>query len=71
MHDNKNRLCFVQLTASNHISNATVEYNITVEKMNRMKDLTVSEIPALVPQNSTVDLSAVVMVDSAVDATFL
>ncbi|XP_054850621.1 polycystin-1 [Eublepharis macularius] len=61
----------LSLTASNHISNITVNYNITVEKMNRMKDLVVSEIPSLVPQNSTVDLSAVVTVDSAVDATFL
>ncbi|KAL8174980.1 UNVERIFIED_CONTAM: hypothetical protein K2H54_008049 [Gekko kuhli] len=61
----------LSLTASNHVSNVTVDYNITVEKMNKMKDLVVSEIPSLVPQNSTVDLSAVVVVDSAVDATFL
>ncbi|XP_060116940.1 polycystin-1 [Heteronotia binoei] len=61
----------LSLTASNHVSNVTVDYNITVEKMNRMKDLVVSEIPSLVPQNTTIDLSAVVMVDSAVDATFL
>nr|XP_056722513.1 polycystin-1-like [Euleptes europaea] len=61
----------LSLTASNHVSNVTVNYNITVEKMNRMKDLMVSEIPSLIPQNTTVDLSAVVTVDSAVDATFL
>ncbi|XP_053221798.1 polycystin-1 isoform X2 [Podarcis raffonei] len=61
----------LSLTASNHVSNVTVDYNITVEKMNRMKDLVVSEIPPLVPQNSTVELAAMVTVDSAVDATFL
>uniref|UniRef100_A0A670JHV8 Polycystin 1, transient receptor potential channel interacting n=1 Tax=Podarcis muralis TaxID=64176 RepID=A0A670JHV8_PODMU len=61
----------LSLTASNHVSNVTVDYNITVEKMNRMKDLVVSEIPPLVPQNSTVELAATVTVDSAVDATFL
>ncbi|XP_077173138.1 polycystin-1 isoform X2 [Paroedura picta] len=59
------------LIASNHVSNVTVDYNIIVEKMNKMKDLVVSEIPSLVPQNSTVDLSAVVLVDTAIDATFL
>ncbi|XP_061456021.1 polycystin-1 isoform X2 [Rhineura floridana] len=61
----------LSLTASNHVSNVTVDYNITVEKMNRMKDLVVSEIPPLVPQNSTMELAATVTVDSAVDATFL
>ncbi|XP_072838441.2 polycystin-1 [Pogona vitticeps] len=59
------------LTASNHVSNVTVHYNITVERMNRMKDLVVSEIPPLVPQNSTMELAATVTVDTAVEATFL
>ncbi|XP_042293955.1 polycystin-1 [Sceloporus undulatus] len=61
----------LSLTASNHVSNVTVDYNITVEKMNRMKDLVVSEIPPRVPQNSTVELAATVLVDSAVEATFM
>ncbi|XP_053131913.1 polycystin-1 isoform X2 [Hemicordylus capensis] len=61
----------LSLTASNHVSNVTVDYNITVEKMNRMKDLLLSEIPSLIPQNSSVDLAATVTVDSAVNATFL
>uniref|UniRef100_A0A452IQ37 Uncharacterized protein n=1 Tax=Gopherus agassizii TaxID=38772 RepID=A0A452IQ37_9SAUR len=61
----------LSLTASNHVSNVTVDYNVTVEKMNRMKDLTVSEIPLILPQNTTVELTARVQIDSAVDATFL
>ncbi|XP_067390392.1 polycystin-1 isoform X2 [Emydura macquarii macquarii] len=60
----------LSLTASNHVSNVTVDYNVTVEKMNRMKDLTVSEIPPVLPQNWTMDLTARVLVDSAVDAAF-
>ncbi|XP_074867229.1 polycystin-1 isoform X3 [Carettochelys insculpta] len=61
----------LSLTASNHVSNVTVDYNVTVEKMNRMKDLTVSEIPNVLPQNTTVELTARVHIDSAVDAAFL
>uniref|UniRef100_A0A674J3I7 Polycystin 1, transient receptor potential channel interacting n=1 Tax=Terrapene triunguis TaxID=2587831 RepID=A0A674J3I7_9SAUR len=61
----------LSLTASNHVSNVTVDYNVTVEKMNRMKDLTVSEIPLVLPQNTTVELTAGVQIDSAVDAAFL
>uniref|UniRef100_K7FII1 Polycystin 1, transient receptor potential channel interacting n=1 Tax=Pelodiscus sinensis TaxID=13735 RepID=K7FII1_PELSI len=61
----------LSLTASNHVSNVTVDYNVTVEKMNRMKDLTVSEIPRLLPQNATVELTATVWIDSAVDVAFL
>ncbi|XP_039346814.1 polycystin-1 isoform X1 [Mauremys reevesii] len=60
----------LSLTASNHVSNVTVDYNVTVEKMNRMKDLTVSEIPLVLPQNTTVELTARVQIDSAVDAAF-
>uniref|UniRef100_A0A8D0H915 Polycystin 1, transient receptor potential channel interacting n=1 Tax=Sphenodon punctatus TaxID=8508 RepID=A0A8D0H915_SPHPU len=59
----------LSLTASNHVSNVTVHYNVTVEKMNKMKDLTVSEIPPVVPQNSLLELRARVHIDSAVDAT--
>uniref|UniRef100_A0A8C5RSS3 Polycystin 1, transient receptor potential channel interacting n=1 Tax=Laticauda laticaudata TaxID=8630 RepID=A0A8C5RSS3_LATLA len=61
----------LSLTASNNVSNITVCYNITVEEMNRMKDLKVSEILTHVSQNSSVELSATVTVDSAVDAKFL
>ncbi|XP_038618623.1 LOW QUALITY PROTEIN: polycystin-1 [Tachyglossus aculeatus] len=61
----------LSLTASNHVSDVTVNYNVTVEKMNRMKDLSLSDPPPAVPLNATLDLSASVWVDSAVDATFL
>ncbi|KAL7979032.1 hypothetical protein Chor_015056 [Crotalus horridus] len=61
----------LSLTASNNVSNVTVCYNITVEEMNRMKDLRVTGILPHVPQNGTLDLSATVTVDSAVDARFL
>ncbi|XP_069726043.1 polycystin-1 isoform X2 [Phaenicophaeus curvirostris] len=59
------------LTASNHISNFTVNYNVTVEMMNKMKNLTVLGVLPVLPQNSTVELTARVQVDSAVDALFL
>uniref|UniRef100_A0A669QU75 Polycystin 1, transient receptor potential channel interacting n=1 Tax=Phasianus colchicus TaxID=9054 RepID=A0A669QU75_PHACC len=59
------------LTASNHVSNFTVNYNVTVEMMNKMKNLTVLGIPPVLPQNSTVEFTARVQVDSAVDAMFL
>ncbi|XP_074053328.1 polycystin-1 isoform X2 [Macrotis lagotis] len=61
----------LSLTASNHVSNVTVNYNVTVEKMNKMRDLVVSEVPAIIPQNTTLQLGASVQVDSAVEATFL
>ncbi|NXA52464.1 PKD1 protein, partial [Nothocercus julius] len=61
----------LSLTASNHVSNFTVNYNVTVEMMNKMKNLTVLGVLPVLPQNSTVELTARVHVDSAVDAQFL
>ncbi|NWW22043.1 PKD1 protein, partial [Falcunculus frontatus] len=61
----------LSLTASNHVSNFTVNYNVTVEMMNRMKNLSVVGILPVLPQNSSVELSARVHVDSAVEALFL
>ncbi|XP_067162069.1 polycystin-1 [Apteryx mantelli] len=61
----------LSLTASNHVSNFTVNYNVTVEMMNKMKNLTVLGILPVLPQNSTVELTARVQIDSAVDAMFL
>ncbi|KFW80121.1 Polycystin-1, partial [Phalacrocorax carbo] len=61
----------LSLTASNHVSNFTVNYNVTVEMMNKMKNLTVLGVLPVLPQNSTVELTARVRVDSAVDAMFL
>ncbi|XP_036595473.1 polycystin-1 [Trichosurus vulpecula] len=61
----------LSLTASNHVSNVTVNYNVTVEKMNKMRDLVMSEVPAIIPQNTTLQLGASVQVDSAVEVAFL
>ncbi|XP_064529477.1 polycystin-1 isoform X2 [Pseudopipra pipra] len=61
----------LSLTASNHVSNFTVNYNVTVEMMNKMKNLTVVGVLPVLPQNSTVELTARVHVDSAVEALFL
>ncbi|XP_071427694.1 polycystin-1 isoform X2 [Pithys albifrons albifrons] len=61
----------LSLTASNHVSNFTVTYNVTVEMMNKMKNLSVVGVLPVLPQNSTVELTARVLVDSAVEALFL
>ncbi|NWX27466.1 PKD1 protein, partial [Notiomystis cincta] len=61
----------LSLTASNHVSNFTVNYNVTVEMMNSMKNLSVEGVLPVLPQNSSVELSASVHVDSAVEALFL
>uniref|UniRef100_A0A8D2M3U2 Polycystin 1, transient receptor potential channel interacting n=1 Tax=Zonotrichia albicollis TaxID=44394 RepID=A0A8D2M3U2_ZONAL len=58
----------LSLTASNHVSNFTVNYNVTVEMMNRMRNLSVVGALPVVPQNSSVEFSAHVHVDSAVEA---
>lgn len=60
-----------QLTASNHVSNVTVNYNVTVERMQHMRDLRVSAVPTVLPPNGTLVLAASVLVDSAVEAAFL
>nr|XP_031362035.1 polycystin-1 [Lonchura striata domestica] len=61
----------LSLTASNHVSNFTVNYNVTVEMMNKMRNLSVVGALPVVPQNSSVEFSARVHVDSAVEALFL
>ncbi|XP_068100439.1 polycystin-1 isoform X2 [Hyperolius riggenbachi] len=58
------------LTASNHVSNASVSYNVTVEKMNPMRGLQITPIPDIVTQNAPLEISASIYIDSAVDATF-
>ncbi|KAK2097352.1 kinase domain-containing protein [Saguinus oedipus] len=60
-----------QLTASNHVSNVTVNYNVTVERMNRMQGLQVSTMPAVLPPDAPLLLTAGVLVDSAVEVAFL
>ncbi|XP_045397110.1 polycystin-1 isoform X1 [Lemur catta] len=61
----------LSLTASNHVSNVTVNYNVSVERMNRMRGLQVSAVPAVLPPNAALALTASVLVDSAVEVAFL
>lgn len=61
----------LQLTASNHVSNVTVSYNVTVGRMHRMRGLWVSAVPPVLPPNATLALAAHVLVDSAVEVAFL
>ncbi|XP_076998268.1 polycystin-1 isoform X2 [Tamandua tetradactyla] len=61
----------LSLTASNHVSNITVNYNVTVGRMNRMRNLWLAPVPSVLPQNATVALAASVLVDSAVEVAFL
>ncbi|XP_052050992.1 polycystin-1 isoform X1 [Apodemus sylvaticus] len=61
----------LSLTASNHVSNITVNYNVTVERMNKMRGLWVSAVPAVLPPNATLALTGGVLVDSAVEVAFL
>uniref|UniRef100_A0A8C3V3F9 Polycystin 1, transient receptor potential channel interacting n=1 Tax=Catharus ustulatus TaxID=91951 RepID=A0A8C3V3F9_CATUS len=61
----------LSLTASNHVSNFTVNYNVTVEMMNSMRNLSVVGALPVLPQNRSVEFSARVLVDSAVEALFL
>ncbi|XP_037363702.1 polycystin-1 [Talpa occidentalis] len=61
----------LSLTASNHVSNVTVSYNVTVARMHRMRVLRVSAVPPVLPCNATLVLAAEVLVDTAVDITFL
>ncbi|XP_047569926.1 polycystin-1 isoform X2 [Lutra lutra] len=61
----------LSLTASNHVSNVTVSYNVTVGRMHRMRGLWVSAVPPVLPPNTTLALAAHVLVDSAVEVAFL
>lgn len=57
--------------ATNHVSNLTEDFNVTVDKMNPMSDITVRGVPEIVTQGEQLTLSASVEVDISVDATFL
>ncbi|XP_066868923.1 polycystin-1 isoform X1 [Kogia breviceps] len=61
----------LSLTASNHVSNVTVNYNVTVERMHRMRGLRVSAVPPVLLPNATLALVADVLVDSAMEVAFL
>lgn len=57
--------------AYNQVSNLTVDFNVTVDKMNPMSEITVRGVPEIVTQGEQLTLSASVEVDISVDATFL
>ncbi|XP_066131348.1 polycystin-1 isoform X2 [Saccopteryx bilineata] len=61
----------LSLTATNHVSNVTVNYNVTVERMHRMQGLRVSAVPPVLSPNATLVLAAEVLVDSAVEVSFV
>ncbi|XP_069840130.1 polycystin-1 isoform X2 [Dendropsophus ebraccatus] len=58
------------LTASNHVSSDSLTYNVTVENMNPMRDLQINGVPSIVTQHEMQELSATILLDSAVEATF-
>ncbi|KAG5854077.1 hypothetical protein ANANG_G00033700 [Anguilla anguilla] len=60
----------LSVTAMNHVSDLTEHYNVTVDRMNPMADLTVRGVPDIVTQGSAQTLSASVLVDMSVDAAF-
>lgn len=48
-----------------------MNYNVTVERMHRMRGLWVSAVPPVLPPNASLALAAHVLVDSAVEVAFL
>uniref|UniRef100_A0A3Q2YRT4 Polycystin 1, transient receptor potential channel interacting n=1 Tax=Hippocampus comes TaxID=109280 RepID=A0A3Q2YRT4_HIPCM len=58
------------VTAMNHISSLTEHFNVTVDHLQPMANLTVRSVPDVVPQGSTQILTASVLVDISVLATF-
>ncbi|KAG8506400.1 Polycystin-1 [Galemys pyrenaicus] len=61
----------LSLTASNHVSNVSVSYAVAVERMHRLSGLRVAAVPPVLPCRAALALAAEVLVDSAVDVTFL
>ncbi|TSK18062.1 Polycystin-1 [Bagarius yarrelli] len=59
------------VTATNHVSNLSEDFNVTVDKMSPMSEITVRGVPEIVTQGEQLTLSASVAVDISVDATFL
>ena len=59
-----------QVTALNHVSSLTEHFNVTVDRLQPMANLTVKGVPDVVPQGSTQTLTTSVLVDMSVAATF-
>ncbi|XP_028300590.1 polycystin-1 isoform X2 [Gouania willdenowi] len=58
------------VTAMNHVSSLTEHFNITVDRLQPMNNLSVMGVPDVVPQGSTLTLTTSVIVDMSVSATF-
>ena len=59
-----------QVTAMNHVSTLTEHFNVTVDRLQPMANLTVKGVPDVVPQGSIQTLTTSVLVDMSVTATF-
>lgn len=59
-----------QVMAMNHVSSLTQHFNVTVDRLQKMGNLTVQGVPDVVPQGSTQTLTTSVLVDMSVAATF-
>ncbi|XP_056892608.1 polycystin-1 isoform X3 [Takifugu flavidus] len=57
------------VTAMNHVSTLTEDFNVTVDRLQPMTNLTVKGVPDVVPQGSTQTLTTSVLIDMAVPAT--
>ncbi|KAF7223722.1 polycystin-1 isoform X2 [Nothobranchius furzeri] len=58
------------VTATNHVSSITEHYNVTVDRLQPMSNLTVKGVPDVVPQGSNQTLTTSVLMDLSVPATF-
>ena len=59
----------LQVTAMNHVSMLTEDFNVTVDRLRPMSNLTVRGVPDVVPQGSTQTLTTSVLSDMSVPAT--
>ncbi|KAI4874440.1 hypothetical protein NFI96_028243, partial [Prochilodus magdalenae] len=58
------------VTAMNNVSSLTEDFNVTVDRMNPMSEITVTGVPEIVTQGRSQTFSASLEVDVSVDATF-
>uniref|UniRef100_A0A3Q3GM75 Polycystin 1, transient receptor potential channel interacting n=1 Tax=Kryptolebias marmoratus TaxID=37003 RepID=A0A3Q3GM75_KRYMA len=58
------------VTAMNHVSTITKHFNVTVDRLQPMTNLTVKGVPDVVPQGSNQTLTTSVLMDMSVTVTF-
>lgn len=58
-----------QVTATNQVSALTEDFNVTVDRLQPMANLSVRGVPDVVPQGSTQTLTTSVLLDMSVAAT--